>query len=217
MRKAAAVVSWLLLAACAGAPQVYEVKEVYLCAADECGPAGRRYSTAQVLQALYRFFKANEGKDFKVCESDISTCHCASEGLGYFVMGGPIPGIGSQASGSLSDVKLDAANQAVRGTMTSALRFIGTPLVCASHPSTISVRTADEITITDEPYYCNWMGIGNMTATFSFAVESIDLDKGRIGGYWAHAVAGNAGGRGSGYGLIEFPERMPAGENWLGK
>ena len=215
--KKPAIVLALLLAGCAGAPQVHEVKEVYLGAADQCGPAARSYSGTEMLQALYRLFKANEGKDFKICESDAKTRNCASEGVSYFVQGGPIPGVGSQASGAMADVKLDAAAQAVKSTMSSFLRFVGIPLACVSHPSTVLVRSADEITITDEPYYCNWMAVGNMTATFSFAVESIDLDKGRLGGYWSHAVAGNAGGKGAGYAVLEFPNRMPAGENWLQK
>ena len=54
-----------------------------------------------------------------------------------------------------------------------------------------------------------------MTTTFSFAVESVDLDRGRLGGYWAHAVAGTGNGKGSGYAVIQFPRTMPRGENWL--
>jgi hypothetical protein len=206
----------LLLAGCAGAPQVHEVKEVYVCAADECGPAGR-FSSGQMLEAVYRFLKANEGRDFRVCESDVKTRNCDKEGLSYFVQGGPIPGLGSTSSGALAELKADPASQAVRAKMTSNLRFIGVPLVCADHPTTISIRSADEITIVDDPYYCNWMVVGNMTASFSFAVESVDFDKGRLGGYWSHGVAGNAAGKGSGYGVLEFPVKMPAGENWLKK
>ncbi len=207
----------LLLGGCAGAPQLHEVKEVYFCAADECGPAGRRQSGADMLQAIYRLLKANEGKDFKICESDPKTRSCDKEGVSYFVMGGPIPGLGSASSGMMSEVKLDSMAQTVHSRMDSHLRFVGVPLACAGHASTVTVRSADEITMMDDPYYCNWAGIGNMTASFSFAVEFIDLDKGRIGGYWSHAVAGNAAGKGSGYGVLEFPVRMPAGENWLGK
>lgn len=215
--KKSPVVLLLLLGGCAGAPQVHEVKEVYLCAVDQCGPASRGYSSGEVLQGLYRLFKANEGKEFKVCESDIQTRNCASVGLSYFVQGGPIPGVGSQSSGVMTEVKLDPATQAVKSNMASHLRFIGVPLACASHPSTALVRSPDEITITDDPYFCNWMAVGNMTASFSFAVESLDLDKGRLGGYWSHAVAGNAAGKGGGYGVIEFPVKMPSGENWLKK
>jgi hypothetical protein len=205
----------LALAGCAGAPQLYEVKSVYVCAAEECGPAGQRYSANQMLRALHRLFEVNSEGEFRVCDSDPKTRHCASEGVGYFVMGGPIPGRGSQVGGAIRQPKIDPAMQNIRFTMASHLRFIGVPLACVDHPSTLTVRSADEISIADEPYYCNWVGVGNMSATFSFAVESVDFDKGRIAGYWAHAVAGVGNGRGEGYALIELEKPMPRGENWL--
>jgi hypothetical protein len=205
----------LLLAGCAGAPQVEKVTQIYVCAAEDCGPAGQSYTAPQLLRAVYRLLQKNEGKDFAICESDIQSRNCQSEGVSYFVQGGPIPGVGSQASGKMEKVKLDAANQSVTGTMSSYLRFIGIPLACAPHDTTVAVRGIDEITITDSPYYCNWMAVGNMTASFSFAVESVDFDKGRIGGYWSHSVVGNAGGKGAGYAILQFPDAMPRGENWL--
>ncbi|HZQ74665.1 MAG TPA: hypothetical protein VFB08_17240 [Burkholderiales bacterium] len=205
----------LLLAGCAGAPQVEKVTQIYVCAAEDCGPAGQSYTAPQLLRAVYRLLEKNDGKDFTICSSDIQSRNCQSEGVAYFVQGGPIPGVGSQASGKMEKVKLDAANQAIKGTMSSYLRFVGIPLACVPHDTTVAVRGIDEITITDEPYYCNWMAVGNMTASFSFAVESVDFDKGRIGGYWSHSVVGNAGGKGAGYAVLQFPETMPRGENWL--
>ena len=209
------VIAAALLAGCAGAPQVEKVTQVYVCAGQECGNASQSYTATQLLRAVYALFQRNDGKDFTICQSDPQSRNCESEGVSYFVQGGPIPGVGSQASGKLENVKLDAAKQAITGRMSSYLRFIGIPLACVPHDSTISVRGVDEITITDEPYYCNWMAVGNMTASFSFAVESVDFDKGRLGGYWSHSVVGNAGGKGSGYAVIQLAEPMPRSENWL--
>ncbi len=211
----AALAAVVLFAGCAGAPQLYEVKSVYVCAAEECGQAGQRYSASQMLRALHRLIRANDGQEYRVCASDPKTRNCESEGVGYFVMGGPIPGRGAQASGRMSSPALDAATQSVGYTMNANLTFNGTPLACAEHDARVIVRSADEIAIEDTPYYCNWMAVGNMTTTFSFAVESVDLDRGRLGGYWSHAVAGTGNGRGSGYAVIQFPRMMPRGENWL--
>ena len=203
------------LAGCAGAPQLYEVKSIYVCATEECGQAGQKFSAAQMLRALHKLLAANDGQEYKVCSSDPKTRNCESEGVGYFVMGGPIPGRGGQASGRVSAAVLEAATQTVNYRMSTNLTFNGTPLACVEHDSKLTVRSADEISIEDTPYYCNWMGVGNMTTTFSFAVESVDFDRGRLGGYWAHAVAGTGNGRGSGYAVIQFPRSMPRGENWL--
>lgn len=218
MTRSTVAIAWVgasLLAGCAGAPQVEKVTQIYVCAAEECGSAGQSTTAPQLLRAVHRLFERNDGKEFTICKSDPQSRNCESEGVAYFVQGGPIPGVGSQSSGKLENVKLDAAKQAITGTMNSYLRFVGIPLVCAAHDSTISVRGVDEITITDNPYYCNWMAVGNMTASFSFAVESVDFDKGRLGGWWSHSVVGNAGGKGGGYAVIQLAEPMPRSENWL--
>jgi hypothetical protein len=57
--------------------------------------------------------------------------------------------------------------------------------------------------------------VGTMSATFTMALDSLDLDRGQIGGYWSHAVKGTGNGRGSGYAVLKFPKAMPDGENWL--
>jgi hypothetical protein len=214
-QKFAPLAAALILAGCAGAPQLYEVKSVYLCASEECGPAGQKVSTEQVLRGLQRLFQANEGQPYKVCSSNVQSRHCESPGVGYFVMGGPIPGRGAQNSGTFKGVQVDAASQSIGFSHATDLTFNGSPLVCAPHPGKLTVRSADEISLTDEPYYCNWMAVGNMVTTFSFAVESIDLDRGRLGGYWAHAVSGTGNGKGNGYAVIELPRAMPRGEDWL--
>ena len=205
----------VLLAGCAGAPQLYEVKSVYVCASEECGQAGQKFSAAQMLRALHKLLLANDGLEYKVCSSDPKTRNCESEGVGYFVMGGPIPGRGAQASGKMSAARLDTATQSLRYRVSPNLTFNGMPLACVEHDASITVRSSDEISAEDTPYYCNWMAVGNMTATFSFAVELVDLDRGRLGGYWAHAVAGTGNGRGGGYAVIQFPRSMPPGEHWL--
>lgn len=206
-----------LLAGCAGAPQLYEVKSVYVCAAEECGQAGQRFSSSQMLRALHRLIRANDGQEFRICASDPKTRSCESEGVAYFVMGGPIPGRGGQASGRMSAPVLDMTTQTIGYRMASNLTFNGVPLACAEHDGRVTVRSADEIAMEDSPFYCNWMAVGNMTATFSLAIEAVDLDRGRLGGYWSHAVAGTGNGKGGGYAIIQFSNVMPRGENWLGE
>lgn len=210
-----AVFGGLLLSACAGTPQLAEVKEVYVCAAGECGPASQRYTSTEMLAGLYQLLKRSEGRDFTLCESDPSGHHCVSEGVGYFVMGGPIPGRGSQKHGRYANVQYDTTNHSVTATASNQLLFIGTPLACVDTKHTLTVRSADEIVGADENYYCNWVGVGNMTASFNYVVDYVDLDKGRLGGYWQHGVAGTGAGKGAGYAILQFPVAMPKGENWL--
>ena len=211
----AAVFVPLCLGACAGTPQLAEVKEVYVCAASECGPASQRYTATEMLAGLYQLLKRSEGREYTICESDPAGRHCVSEGVGYFVMGGPIPGRGSQSRGRYTNVQYDAASHAVTATASNQLLFIGTPLACADTKHALTVRSADEIVGADENYYCNWVGVGNMTASFNYVVDYVDLDRGRLGGWWQHGVAGTGAGKGAGYAVLQFPATMPKGENWL--
>lgn len=205
----------LLLEGCASAPQVQRVKEVYVCAAEECGPAGQSYNATQMLFALYQLLKQNEGKDIKICESDPQKRNCESEGIGYPMLTGVGPGYGSTNSSTMESVELDLPGQKVTSRVSSHLRYIGTPLACVPHPSVVSVRSADEITMVDDSFYCNWMVIGSMKINFTFAIESVDFDKGLLGGYWVHSSAGTGYGSGNGYAVLQFAEGMPRRQNWL--
>lgn len=215
------VLSWsaglaaLLLGGCASAPEQYHVKEVYVCAADDCGPAARKYSASQMLVALERLVRLNDGEPVPICGSDPKTRICENRGQCHFVQGGPIPGAGCAHSITFTQAAADAPNGQIRVKASMPRTFIGVPLACASFGGTISVRSADEISYEAEAHYCNWMAVGNMSATFSFALESVDLDRGLVGGYWSHAVAGTGNGAGSGYAIWKFPKTMPRGENWL--
>lgn len=206
-----------VLAGCATTPRSQEIKPVQVCAAEECSEAGQRYSANQLLHALDRLFQANDGTGMKFCSSDPVTRICTDNDVGYFILGGFIPGRGSSSSGKVSQVKLDAEHQSIRYVMSMYLRFLGIPLVCADHNAVLAVNSVYDMTITDNSYLCNWMVMGIMTASFSFAIDSVDFDKGRLGGYWKHGVTGTGNGRGQGYALIEFPKSMPREENWLAR
>lgn len=204
-----------LLAGCAGTPQQYSVKEVYICAGEDCAPGSQRYSARQVADALQQLLAANLGQNVEICNSDPKQRNCIETGVCHFVQGGLIPGAGCSRSMTFSEAKRGAQAGQVGIKVEMARTFIGVPLVCAPMEGTIQVRTADEITLDVAPHYCNWLGVGNMTATFNLAVEAIDFDRGQLGGYWQHAVAGTGSGAGSGYAILRFPKTMPAGANWL--
>ena len=199
---------------CTTTPQRSEASPVRVCAAGECDD-GKRYAVNQLLHAIGRLFQVNDGADIKFCSADPETRVCTGDDVGYFVLGGLIPGRGASSSGKISHVAIDAENQVIHYVMAMHLSFLGTPLVCADHDAALTARSVSDLTIVDNSYYCNWLGVGNMTASFSVAIDSVDFDQGRIGGYWKHGVTGTGNGRGHGYALILFPESMPRSENWL--
>lgn len=211
----------LMLTACAGLPRVDRVKEVHLCASGECGLAGKNRNASEMLNGIYQLLKHNEDKTFKICESNRSSRNCTKEGIGYFVMGGLVPGRGSASESKMTGVQVDPNNHTITATVSSYLKFeplflVSAPMKCVDHQTTITVRSADEIVMIDKNYYCRWMILANMIASFNVAIDYVDLDKGRLGGYWKHAVAGiGVGGKGKGYSIFQFPVKMAKGENWL--
>lgn len=205
----------LLLAGCASTPEVYKVESVYICAAEECDRAAQRYGTDQVLNAVQRLLALNDGQALKFCESDPKSRTCVSDGVCHYVQGGPIPGLGCMKSTSIIAPVLDSEAKRIRFRSNSRGSFIGISASCAEHNTSVSIQSVDEIVWDAEPFYCNWMLVGNSTNTFNFAIDSIDFDRGIVGGYWTHGAGGTGGGIGSGYGVLVLPKGMPRGESWL--
>lgn len=202
----------LALAGCAGAPQQYAVKDVYVCTADDCSIASQRYSASRLAGMIERLLRANENQSATICSSDPTRRHCEEIGVCHFVQGGPLPGSGCSRAITFTSVSSQGQAGVIAIKADMARTFWGVPLACASMEGQVAVRSIDEISLTVSPHYCNWAGVGNMTATFNIAIESIDLERGQIGGYWQHAVAGTGNGAGSGYAVIKFPRGQIPGE-----
>lgn len=208
-------VAVLLIAGCAAIPQQHNVKEVRICNAADCDAAGQKYSAGQLLAGFRQLLKANEGEPVTICNSDPKARTCESVGFCYFVLGGILPGNGCAKSIVFNEIAISPNSNQLSLKAKMPLTFIWTPVSCDTMTGTLSVHAPDKISIEFQPYYCNWMKVGPMTATFNFAVESLDLSRGQIGVYLSHAVKGGGNGRGSGYVMLKFPKSMPDADNWL--
>lgn len=211
----AAVAAAWLLAGCAAIPQQSAVKEVRICAAENCATAARNYSSAQLAAAFQQLLQANAGEKVTLCDSDPKTRTCESVGICQFVLGGILPGNGCAQGIVFSEVAAGKQPGQLEMKADMPLTFIWTPVACATASATLSVRSPDEIALEFQPRFCSWMVVGTMSASFNIAVDSIDLERGQVGGYWSHAVTGTGNGRGSGYTLLQFPKPMPHGANWF--
>lgn len=205
--------AWLL-AGCTAIPQQHAVKAVHICGAEDCA-TDHKYSIGQLRTGFQQLLRANEGEKVTICDSDPKTRACESVGICQFVLGGFVPGNGCAKDIVFSEIALGEQTGQISMKANMPITFIWTPVACATAVATLSVHSPDEISIEFQPRYCNWMAVGNMSATFNFAVESLDLNRGQVSGYWSHAVTGTGNGRGSGYAVLKFPKSMPGGENWL--
>jgi len=195
-----------VLAGCSAVPQKDAVKEVRICGAVDCVEAQPKHTVEQLLAEFQQLLTANDGEKAAICEADPKTRACKSEGICQFVLGGVIPGSGCAQSIAFRDTVLESQAHQINLKADMPLTFIGTKVSCVVAGGTLSVRSPDEISIELLPHFCNWMVVGNMSATFHFTVESIDLARGQIGGYWSHAISGTGNGSGTGYAVLKFPK-----------
>ncbi len=195
-----------LVSSCASTPTLHAVQEVQVCGDGQCDSAARKYSTGQMKDKFQQLLQANLNETATICEADPKTHACTNDAICHFVLGGVIPGPGCSKNLVLSAVTRDSDADQISVKAKMARTFIGTPLVCGAADGTLSIRSSDKIVFELQPHYCNWMVVGNMRATFSFAVESMDLEKGQLAGYWTHAVFGTGNGSGSGYAVLTFPK-----------
>lgn len=210
----AAAASWLTVG-CVAVPQQDKVREVHICTDKDCETAVHKYTAGQLAAGLQQLLKANEGQKVTICTSDPKTRTCESVGFCYLVVGGIIPGNGCAKSIVFSEVA--QGNQAGQVSLKAnmPLTFIWMPAPCETTTAMLAIRSANEISLEFQRSVCAFLGMGVFKATSNIAVESLDLKKGQISGYWSHASAGTGNGRGSGYLVLQFPKPMPPGDNWL--
>jgi hypothetical protein len=200
-----------LFSGCATPPKLYKVESVYVCAAEECGLAAQRYGAEQMLTGLQRLLAANDGQEFKVCDSDPKNRACLSQSICHYTQTGLIPAMTCMRSGMLTNPLFDNAEKRINFQFQPHRSIDGIPVPCEAHMVSVTAHSIDEIAWEDEPFICK----GIARNSFSFAIESVDFDRGIVGGYWNHSVLTAGGGGGSGYGVFMFPKAMPRDENWL--
>lgn len=203
----------VLLSSCASRPQLYKVESVYVCAAEECGQAAQHYGVEQMLAGLRELLATNAEQEFKFCESDPKTRTCLSEGFCYFGQG-LFPAWGCVKSGTLVRPSFDNIGNRVHFQSKLNMRVLGIPAPCLVHAVTIAAQSIDEIAWEDESFYCTFTGV-RFKSTFNIAVDSVDFDRGIIGGYWTSSAVGAGNGAGSGYGIVVFPKGMARNVDWL--
>ena len=200
-----------LISSCATPPKLYKVESVYVCAAEECGLAAQHYGSEQMLAGLQRLLAANDGQEFKACDSDPKNRVCLSENICHYAQSGFIPAVMCMKKGTLSAPSFNNTDKRLTFQFKQLRSINGIPVPCGSHKVTVTAHSIDEIAWEDEPFTC----IGLAKNSFSFAIESVDFDRGIIGGYWTHGIVSTGGGLGTGYGVFVLPKAMPRDVNWL--
>ena len=158
----------------------------------------------QLLSDLYILIKANEGLKVPICEASKEPKQCIKSGVGVFVLGGIIPGIGGRKYYVFSNISL-IENRLHFAKDNSSTTFIGTPMYTKENNCQVYIKNGGlqaEMT----KYYANWAGIGNMTMAEGWAIDYIDFEKGVVGLQLGLDISGPfVLGGGSKYVLLKFP------------
>jgi len=158
----------------------------------------------QLLSDLYILMKSNEEVKITICEASKEPKQCIKSGIGVFVLGGIIPGIGGREYYVFSNISL-SKNRLDFTKDNNSTTFIGTPMYTKENDCQVYVRNGG-LQVEMTKYYANWAGIGNMTMAEGWAIDYIDLDKGIVGLQLELDISGPfVLGGGSKYVLFKFP------------
>ncbi len=157
-----------------------------------------------LLGHLYQLLKANEGVEVPLCTAEKDTRKCIKEGVGVFVFGGGIPGMGTRSCYVFSDISL-GERELVFTKDNRKTRFIGTPMFVKKNQGHVSVKGGG-LQVRMDNYYANWAGVGNMTMAEGWAIDFMDFDHGIVGLHLMLDIKGLfVSGGGSNYVLLRFP------------
>ena len=199
----ALVAAWLF-SGCISKVQIPAVEHFLLASGNQKGFIDTDAHGEILLNNLYRLIKANEGVEVPICTAEQDSRQCVKDGIGVFVWGGVIPGIGKRTCYVFSDISLGkqqlSFNKDNRGT-----KFIGTPMTTRANNCRVIVRDGG-LQVEMTKYYANWMGVGNMTMAEGWAIDYIDFDQGVVGLQLELDIKGVfVTGGGSRYVLLKFP------------
>lgn len=186
-----------------------EINNINLCIGGQCQLAEQLYNKETLLNQFQQLLKANEGLQVNFCKAENRDNKCTTAKVCHFVLGGIIPGNGCSQGMTFKEPELNPQSAEITMKADMPLTFIGTPLVCTTAASSVSVRSMNDMTLELKSHFCSWMAVGAMSAKFNIRIDSINFDKGEIGGYWKHSVKGTGMGSGSGYVVLQFPNNIP--------
>lgn len=206
MRARAAALAVLLLAGCS--TKLIRPASVTLCGASGCSPVADDAARGRTLTALHELLRSVKGREIPLYSADPRTRAEKKRGISFFVQGGPIPGRSTMSSLEVADVRyIDREKSEIKLETSHRATYVGVPVLCSRRPA--ALRVSAEETRLSASSFCSWIGIGNGVFNFEWSIDSVDAEKGVVGGYWSMKGAGlPLVGGGSGYMIAKFKETV---------
>lgn len=192
-----------LLSGCISKVQIPAVEQFRVAVGNLEGSIDADANGQILLNNLYELMKANEGLEVPLCTASRDSKQCIKDGVGVFVWGGCIPGIGTRKCYVFSDISL-REHQLEFFKDNRKTRFIGTPMLTRGNKCRVYVEDGG-LKVQMTRYYANWAGVGNMTMAEGWAIDFLDLNNGIVGLQLELDIKGAfVAGGGSRYVLLKF-------------
>lgn len=208
LRSPALLASLLLLTGCS--TKLVRPENVSLCGRSGCATVADDETRARLLTSLHELFRGMKGRELTLYSADPKTRAEKKRGISFFVQGGPIPGRSTLSRLDVVDVRyIDRARSEIKLELKFHPTYVGIPVFCTESAAVVAA-SPDETVMTAAPF-CSWMAIGNGVFKLQWSIDSVDVEKGVVGGYWSMKGAGvPLVGGGSGYMIARFKEAPPA-------
>ncbi|MEM8791515.1 MAG: hypothetical protein AAGE80_07845 [Pseudomonadota bacterium] len=167
----------------------------------------------QILNAVATLLPEEDGtRAYVLCEADRETGQCSDDlpSLKAFGLGGLLLPLVMEVRGlEFNEVSVDE-----NGVPEFETDFDVTvnliPPVCPDADGQFEVKEGGIVTLAHDPFYCNWVVIGNVVTQFDFAIDMLDPETQSFTGNYALQINGTGNAVGTGY-FRAFP-KPPASE-----
>ena len=156
---------------------------------------------------LDSFLSQAEGKRFEFCRAEPGSTTCKTKrkgGLAGGGLGGLYIPLYLEVKG-FKVLKVEKADETQRLKVKFDTRVDGIPPFCLRSTADATINSAGSANVIFDPFYCNWLVIGNVISRFKFSINDIDPQSNRFSGYYSVIFNGTGNAGGSGY-FLAYPK-----------
>ena len=188
----------------AGQASATSDRPIVLCRKRGCSEIGDRMSRSFLFNSLAQVFYANDKTKAYMCEADIYTRACKSNGFKYALNVGGTPAVVHVPSFTITEVSFAKNLRSITFMLNYDIYVNGLKTFCSTSRNTLGINDRKQAIIVDDNYRCQLTSDIPSTSYNIYNIDYIDLDYGIIGAYYSTGMSGSATGGSEGYILIKF-------------
>ncbi len=184
--------------------EINNSKPIILCRQKGCTELNDKMTQSFLFNSLANLLYINDKTKVYLCEADIYSRACLSNGIKYAVNIGGTAGVIFIPSLTITDVSFSKNLKRINFMLSYDLYANGLKSFCTSAHNTIEISSNKQALIRDNNYNCQLTSDLPSTSYNIYNIDYIDLDYGIIGAYYSTGVTGASNGGNNGYVLMKF-------------